>query len=436
MSNNIVDCTVYQQVAPAPNLLQQTGAFVSQGGTTLTAGTYSLLTQLSDLTSLLKTPLTITSIVWASNVVTVTTAAAHTIPAGDTVLGTISGATPTGYDGTFACTYVSTTSFTYPLTTNPGTETVAGFFTLNAVNELASMGNTFFGQGAIQAVYVYELGTGTAAQGVTALSAYLASPSLRFYRYLWPVEWDTEPTAPTLAKQYESTTSRVYFHQQTTPATYTNWTSVPIKSMYLTLESPSAPSAEFSGAADFYVQLATSPGSTSLVAPLSFRFVSGVTPYTTLTGPQITTFTAAGLNWIGTGAEGGISNTLIINGQMGDLNPWNYWYGVDWTQIQCDLNLSNYIINGSNNPTNPVYFDQPGINGGQKKLQQTVNNGVSFGMINAGATVTAVPFSTYVAQNPGDYAIGRYAGYAVTIVPKRGFKKIVFTIVASNLPTA
>lgn len=436
MTNSIVDCEVFEEVAPTPSLLMQTGALVSQGGTTLTAGTYSFLTQLADLTAITKSPLTITSIVWASNVVTVVTAAAHGIPSGDTVQGVISGSVPSGYDGTFPCTYVSSTSFTYPLASNPGTETTAGFFELNAVPELTAMGNTFFGQGAVQGVYVYELGPGTPAQGVALLSTYIASPTLRFYRYLWPMEWDTEPTAVTLAKQYESTTSKVYFHQTTTLATYSTWTTLPIKSMYLTMQSPSAPSAEFSAAADFYQMLATSPGPVSLVAPLSFRYVSGVTPYSALTGPQITAATTAGLNWIGTGAEGGISNTLIVNGQYGDLNPFNYWYAVDWAQVQCDLNLSNYIINGSNSPTNPVYFDQPGINGGQKVLQQTINNGIAFGMINAGATVTAVPFSTYVAANPGDYSIGRYAGYAVTIVPKRGFKKIVFYITASNLPTA
>jgi len=40
---NIVNVVVTQQVASAPNQLQQTGAFVSQGGTTLAAGTTQLL---------------------------------------------------------------------------------------------------------------------------------------------------------------------------------------------------------------------------------------------------------------------------------------------------------------------------------------------------------------------------------------------------------
>lgn len=436
MSNNIVDCEVFQQVAPAPNLLQNAGAFISQGGTTTTAGTITLLTQEADLTGILKSDLTITSIVWASSVVTVVTAAAHGIPAGDTLQGVISGSTPSGYDGTFPCTYVSSTSFTYPLASNPGTETTPGFFSLAAVGELTAMGDTFFGQGNVQSVYVLELGPGTPAAGVTALSAYILNPTIRFYAYLVPMEWDTEPTAVTLAKQYDSDTAQLYFYVTTTLATYSAWSAQPIKSVAWYMQSPSAASSEFSTAAEFYVALATSPSSTQLVAPMANRFVAAVTPYLTLTGPQIATATAAGGNWIGTGAQGGISNTLIVNGQYGDLNPWNYWYAADWTQIQAALALANEVINGAQTGPNPLYFDQPGINRLQKRAQAVIANGISFGMLNAGATVTAVPFSTYVAQNPSDYAIGRYAGLAVTITPKRGFTKLVFTIVVTNIPTA
>lgn len=436
MSNAIVDVEVFQQVAPAPNLLQQTGAFISQGGTTGAAGSITLLTEESDLTPLLRPALTVTSLTWASSVVTVVTAAAHGIPAATTVQGTIAGAVPSGYDGTFPCTYVSTTSFTYPLASSPGSETTPGTFQLASVGELTAMANTFFAQGAVQAVYVLELGPGTPAAGVTALTAYLLNPTVRMYAYLLPVEWDTEATAVTLAKQYDSDTAQLYFYVTTTLATYATWSAQPIKSVAWYFQAPSAPSAEFSTAAEFYLALVTSPSSTQLVAPMDNRFAAGVTPYLTLTGPQIAAATAAGGNWIGTGAEGGISNTLIVNGQFGDLNPWNYWFAADWTQIQVALALANEVINGSNNPLNPLYFDQPGINRLQKRAQATIANGISFGMLNAGATVTAVPFATYVAQNPSDYAIGRYAGLAVTIVPKRGFKKLVFTIVVSNIPSA
>src|ERR1700750_48046 len=132
---NIITVNVSQQLASTPITLQKTGAFVSQGGTSSAPDPTTLVTQLADLTAILRASLAITALAWASSVVTVTTAAAHGIPAGDTVQGTITGALPSAYDGTFACTYVSPTTFTYPLVSNPGAETAFGTFTLGAVSE-------------------------------------------------------------------------------------------------------------------------------------------------------------------------------------------------------------------------------------------------------------------------------------------------------------
>jgi len=439
MSNNIVIVNVSQQVASTPSTLQRTGAFVSQGATTGAAGSVALVTELADLTAILKTPIAVTSIAWASSVATVTTAAAHGIPVGKTVQGQLIGQVPSGYSGTFAVTSTGASTFTYPLVANPGSETTPGTFQLESVAELQAMGDTFFAQGSQQAVYVLELGIGTPADGVTALGTYLANPApVKFYSYLIPQTWDAENTAPTLFRQYESPTSSVYFYVTTTAATYANWTTLPCKSTFLMIQSPSAPATEFSAAAVLYDTLSADPGPVSLVAPLSFRYVFGVTPYSTLTPTQITTFKAAGLNWIGTGAEGGISNTLIVNGQFGDLNPWNYWYSVDWMIIQQDLALSGAVINGSNNPTNPLYYNQDGINRLQKVAQSVVNNGVSFGLVlnSPKATVTAIPFTTYVAQEPGDYAIGKYAGLALSFTPARGFQQIVVQLTVSNIASS
>lgn len=434
MPNNIVIVNVSQQVASAPSLLQRTGAMISQGATTLTSGTTALITELSDLTAILKTATAITSIAWASGVATVTLAAAHNIPNGNVVQGQIMGAVPSGYNGTFPITSTGTTTFTYPLVSNPGAESTPGTFLLEAVSELAAAGDTFFAQGSQQAVYVLELGVGTTAAGVTALAAYLSNPTTQFYSYLVPQAWGTESTAPALFRQHDSPTSSVYFFVTTTTATYTDWTTIPTKSAFLMLQSPDAPVTEFSAASAFYDTLVADPGPVNLVAPLSFRYVFGVTPYR-LSPTQQTTLKAAGLNWIGTGAEGGISNTLIVNGQFGDLNPWNYWYSVDWMIINQDLALSGAVINGSNNPTNPLYYNQAGINRLQKVAQAVVNSGVAFGMVlnEPVATVTAIPFSTYVVQEPGDYSIGKYAGLALSFTPARGFQQIVINLTVSNI---
>jgi hypothetical protein len=102
--------------------------------------------------------------------------------------------------------------------------------------------------------------------------------------------------------------------------------------------------------------------------------------------------------------------------------------------INGTLALAAAVINGSNNPTAPLYYNQAGINTLQKVLQSTVNNGISFGMILSPATVTAIPFVTYTAQNPGAYAAGTYGGLACTFVPARGFTAITVYLTASNIP--
>ena len=436
---NIVNVVVTQQVASAPNQLQQTGAFVSQGGTTLAAGTTQLLTQLSDLTSILKPSINISVITWASNVVTVTTASAHGIPNGETVQVVIAGCVPTGYNGTFAGTATGTNTLTYPLTSNPGSETTLGNFQLESTLELAAMGNTFFAQGSTVSVFVLELGTSTVDNGVADLQDYITanvgrpptSPTPQFYSYLFPKTWDVA-SAQTMAAQHEGTTAQVYFYVTTTLATYSGWDG--IKSVFASLQSPSAPAIEFSTAAMFWSSLAYDPNASNLAHPFEYTYIYSVTAYSTLTNTQQTQLLANGVNWVGTGAQGGISNTLIEGGTFMDLNPFNYWYCVDWLSINVAQALAAAIINGSNLPTNPLYYNQAGINTLQKVAQATVNNGISFGLILSPADVNAIPFTTYVNQNPGDYATGTYNGLSLTFVPLRGFRSITIYLTASNIP--
>ena len=435
---NIVNVVVTQQVASAPSQLQQTGAFVSQGGTTLAAGTTQLLTQLSDLTSILRPATDISTITWTGSVVTVTTTTAHGIPSGDTVQIVIAGCTPTGYNGTFAGTSTGTNTVTYPLVSDPGSSTVEGTLQLSNTLELAAMNNTFFAQGSTVSVFVLELGTTTVADGVTALNLYIeenvnhlpTSPTPQFYSYLLPKTWDVSD-AQVMAAQYEGTTAQVYFYVTTTLATYAGWDG--IKSVFAALQSPSAPAIEFSTAAMYWASLSYDPSASNLAHPFEYTYVYSVTPYV-LSNTQQVTLLANGVNWVGTGAQGGISNTLIEGGTYMDLNPFNYWYCVDWLSINVAQALSAAIINGSNLPTNPLYYNQAGINTLQKVAQATVNNGISFGLILSPANVNATPFTTYVAQHPGDYATGTYNGLSLTFVPLRGFSSITIYLTASNIP--
>lgn len=451
--NTIVTVNVNQIVAPTPNLRQKRGTFVSMGGTTTAVNTKTLLTTKTDLSNILAASLAITSIAWASSVATVTTAAAlgARYPNGTTFQVVIAGATPAGYSGTFTATVTGASTFTYPLVSNPGAETVPGTWENASAIELAQMNNTFWSQGSTQAVYVLELGPGTVSNAVSVLDDWIPDNDNFFYSYLVPREWDTNSDYLALLAEYENTTSQTYFFTTTTTNTYTSY-SITMKDVYAGVEAPSIPATEFSLAADFFVTLNYAPSTVNKVTPLAFSFVFGVTPFPTVGNQTLfTQLKAAGVNWKGTGAEGGISDTIILWGTTMDVRPFNYWYSVDWTQINVDLAIANAVINGSNNPANPLYFDQAGINRLQQVGASTLSSGVTFGMILGRVTQTAldgpdyqeavddddfagqaninaIPFVPYNKANPSDYKLGNYSGFAVTMTPLRGFESITFNI--------
>jgi hypothetical protein len=113
------------------------------------------------------------------------------------------------------------------------------------------------------------------------------------------------------------------------------------------------------------------------------------------------------------------------------------------------------VINGSNNPVNPLYYNQDGINRLQAVAAAVLASGVAFGLVlgapvqtaldgatlgnninngvYAGLTVVnALPFLLYSSLNPGDYKIGKYGGFSAVYVPARGFIHIVFNVVVTQ----
>jgi hypothetical protein len=220
--------------------------------------------------------------------------------------------------------------------------------------------------------------------------------------------------------------------------------------------STGIPATEFSWAAGMYVRLNYAPSSTNKVPPFDFSFVFGVTPFPTQGNSSLlTAIAAANGTVIGTGAEGGISNTMISGGTTADGNPANFWYAIDWLNINVNLNISNAVINGSNNPAAPLYLNQDGINTLQGVGASTIQSGITFGMIfgtlvqteldgpsfsralqagtyNGYAVINAVPFPAYYKASPSDYKTRTYAGFAVSFAPQNGFEHITFNLQATQ----
>jgi hypothetical protein len=416
--------------APAVSQLQQSGAYVSAGGTTLTPGTYQYCGQLSQVTSILAAPLALTSLAWASGTVTATATAALELTSGATFTTTIAGATPAAYNGTYVATVTGADTFTFELAANPGSETVPGTYTPPYSAFLLDAATTHFAQGNSVGLYVLELGTETStANAITALQTWITantSPQV-FYAYLVPPSWDHDAAAAlnTMTANYESPSGQTYFFVTTTVANVSTYAAN--KAVVTLVPSPTQASTEFQMAAMFYQWLVNKPGSANPLAPMAYRYVYGVTPWSN-NGNQTninTVLTAYG-NIVYTTAEGGTSTAGLWKGTTMDGEQASWWYGIDWFRIQVKQALANAVINGSNsNP--PLLYNQHGINTLQSIAQSIGDDAVQFGCA-LSAVINAVSFATYTAQNPSDYNSGIYNGLSATVVGQNGFLTITFDL--------
>ncbi|QXB19801.1 hypothetical protein [Lelliottia amnigena] len=458
----IVNINVSVTNPPKPSQLLKSGAMISMGGTTLSAGEYQLLTSKDDLKNITSPGKAISTITWATNLVTVTTSSPHGWTTGSTIPLVVSGVIPSAYNRAVEATVTTATQFTYPLTSDPGTATTMGTVKTVVAGEIVQMNTTYWAQGTTRAVYVLELGDVSAAAAVTALGEFidedisLGNTYQKFFSYLAPREWDAEATFKTLTGLYTSPASLVYFFVTTTTATYSSWVATTNKSVFAGVESPTIPASEFSMAFPFQSSLANDPGSSNMVPPMAYRFGYGVTEYPIEgNGTLLKQLQDSSINYVGTAAEGGLSNKMLVAGHMLDGNPFNYWYSVAWAAINLELDLANEIINGSNTNTNPLYYDQQGIDRLQNRALKTLRNGISYGLIlgrvigakliqsdfnteyekgtyAGNAVINAVPFSSYTSLNPSDYPAGKYNGLSAVMTPRRGFESITFNVNVTN----
>lgn len=430
----IVNVNTTVERAPTVNQLQQSGAMVSCGGTTLTSGTYQYIGQLSQLTSILAAPLAITGMTWASGTVTVTTAAAISVSTNQTFTTTITGAVPAAYNGTYVATVTGANTFTFSLTANPGTETTPGTYTPPYSAFLLNAAMTHFAQGNSVGFYVLELGVAsTAATAITALQTWITNNSTPqvFYAYLVPASWDAASSAAlnTMTANYESPSGQTYFFVTTTVSNLPNYAAN--KAVIALVPSPTAAATEHQASGAFYDWLVNNPGPANPLAPMGRRWQYGVTPWAQANNQtSINTVLTDYGNLILTGAEGGVSTASLFNGTTMDGEQAAWWYGVDWFRIQVKQALANAVLNGSNsNP--PLLYNQHGINTLLAVAQNVANSAVQFGCL-LSATVTAVPFSTYTTQNPNDYNNGIYNGFSATVVGQNAFLTLTFQLDATQ----
>lgn len=475
--NDIVTVQVSTVLAPAAATLQQTGCLTSFGATNLDPGSTGLLTRFSDLAPLLPAPNTATTAVWAAGTpgtltITTTNPLPANLEAGDILQMTLTGFTPTAMNGVQLCTIIDDTSFSYTIAADPGM-TVPGQIITFAATQLNAMAATFFRQGSGRNVTVLELGLAVDfPTEVSELEMWLNNNPLSYYGYCLPLEFGLAVNIPTdlpLFQQYTNPEAMTYFWV-TIELAAIGLIPPAVKSVIQMIEDPSvAPLrnstlpgdyAEFSLSGMLYWALYFKPTSVTRVAPMCFKYIYGVTPYNQQSnGPLFVSFKANNVNYIRTGAEGGIAYTYVYMGVTADgFDYFNWWWTIDWVQINIKLDLANAIINGTNNPLAPLYYDQPGINQLEAVLAATMKTGGGYGMVNGvvvqtqldsddlsaainsgtyegQCNVNAVPFLAYSEQNPSDYGIGEYDGLSTLFIPARGFVHVLVSVVATDIVT-
>lgn len=464
----IVQLAVTLALAPVPSQYQQSAALVSIGGTTLTTGTYQFCSTAQDVIALLGTTGNFDEL----------TNMADTFFAQGTTVGCYVlelGVQTTPQDGIAALqTYIAanpTVFYTYtvpavwdtiPAPAAPTVTTTAATSTLPAgtyYTQIAYL-NAAGTIGQLSPVVTTDVTTADTDElvvtappaliGATSYLVYMGTIAGELYlqntsagtalgtNYTQSVPLvTTTPVSTTLAdlgNEYSAPDSMRYLlvnSSVTNLAAYgtmgSNSIWVGYKAIIAAIPSPSAQAGEFTVAAWAYNIALNNPGANSQLAPMQYRYLYGVTPWpATGYSTEIQTIRNYGGNYVGTGAEGGISAMCIRGGTTSALSQISAWYGLDWEMINVQQQVVAAIINGSNsNP--PLEYDQVGINTLQAVAQQEADNGVTFKCANS-AVINAIPFYTYNQQQPGDYALGQYNGLSGEIVAQNGFMSLVFNM--------
>lgn len=305
----------------------------------------------------------------------------------------------------------------------------ASFSALAPSAELQAKYNSFTAnnKGSI-AFDILELGAvvGTAAK-ITAISAYVAANPKKYYSYLLPDGLQADATLAPFLSLHSAQNEMVYFYFASDATVAVNFAG--IKSARQSINSLTAATTENIAAAWMAVELNYNPSVSNKKTQAEFAFLFGVTQYA-LTGTNDVDFKTWNLAYAGSGAEGGISNTILRNAKGCDSKPTGYWYAVDWAQIETNQAIANAIINGSNMQP-PLSYDNQGINALRDVAQSRGDAGIAFNLL-LQCTVTAVDFVTYTTQNPTHRPLGVYNGLQCRAVPQGGFEAIVFNLTVSD----
>ena len=426
----IVNLSVQVEYAPTPPALQGSGAIVSAGGTTLAANASIFAPTLAAGLAVVTAAHASAAVAYSASLVTVTVPT-MTLAVGQTFSTIVTLGSDLNYDGTYVATVVTSTTFSYTPSATPSASSGTATVTLPGAGFVTQALTEFFAQGNNQGVYILELGadagySATVTNLETYITNYSTTPQVYYAYLLDPLIDATESAAlATLVALHANAEALTYFFTDTTVANMVAYSGS--KSIMTLVPSPTAPAGAVNITGAFYQFLVNAPGPANVLAPMSYREMQAVKPWTLAgNGTTLSSIYTAKANVIVTGAEGGLSNLILSKGTLMDGSQASQWYGIDWYNVNVHQALAAAIIQGSNSTT-PLLYSQAGINALLAIANKWGSSAVAFGCA-ASVVVTAVPYATYIAQNPNDYGNGIYNGLAATVTSQNGFISITFYI--------
>lgn len=295
-----------------------------------------------------------------------------------------------------------------------------------SVVSASAFATSFFAQGT-SSYYVTEVSGETGETTIAKITAWLTANPNSTYIAAIDATASVDATFPTLAKAYSGNTACLYFLPTLTLADFANVSG--IKSVIGFLQASAAPSTEYSEGGLAYTFASLTPSATTQIAPWTYKFMTGLTQYATAyQTSQINTALAANANFILPATAAGLTSDILMGGVCADGTPIMMWYGADYAYLNLTEGLTFAVVNGSNSQTNPLKYNQTGINTLKAAALLYLKNAVNVGAILGPVTVTAVSFADYVSANPDNYEAGIYTGLSATVVPQNGFTNITFAL--------
>jgi hypothetical protein len=445
---DIVQVNTRVERSATPNNLQQTLILVSAGGTNLSAGTVREITDVTDLTPLLVfgdiVPVTNNTLITQDRPTHSLGVLPSLVPSkygNGPVNVTLSGFSPSGWNVGPVPVISTGGGNTYfspagvipndVISENP---TVAGQALFNGGNadELLAWATTYFKTPAVPSCYVLELGVNTPQNQITALATYLLDPKVAAYVYLIPATWRGVAEAVALAANYAYPQFHTYFYLGVdVGADVSAW--VGKKSVVMAANTPGQIATQ-SPIAAYAARIVTAqPNAAKKMTPITYSPAYGVTSLDP-SAALMATLKANRVNWIDSGAEGGLTNTILGSGVTADNLTLNYWYAQDWGQLELDQKIAEAVIRGANNRISPLKYNQQGIDTLSGVIRSVINTGVTFKLFDGKYSVTAVPYKKYKVTNPADVAAGIYKGFRSDVAALRGFDQLIFNLTVTDIP--